>query len=99
VHCDEEGNVLETNPAELAMKRGANRDVVDALDEEYLRAKEKVLFEGCTTEYKNTDDKDDNIIYCHGGKFWVSWNKSKTIEDLIYADLKLTPTALKQIGL
>jgi len=95
VPCDEGGNILY-DPMAIDEDAGTERELQQIY---YNNAKQKVLFEGCTAKHQNTDDKGYNIIYCRGGELWVSWNKFKTIEDLTYADLKLTPTALKQIGL
>lgn len=58
-------------------------------DISYQKAKEKVIFEGCKAEkeansYIITDSKNSVV--------WVSWNTSKTIEDLIPYNLTLCKT-------
>jgi hypothetical protein len=83
VPCDDDGNVLE--------------EIKPYQDNyfKYQQAKERCLFDGFEFEKQ----KDYYIITLNGNGLWVSWNKSKKIENLIEFNLQLTPTALKQIGL
>lgn len=84
VPCDENGNVLEDPQI-----------FIDLRIEKYQQAKERCLFEGFEFEKK----ADWYILKFKGSTAWVSWNESKTIEDIIYLNLELTPTAIKQLGL
>ena len=59
---------------------------------------EKVLFEGCSISKLMPDNYYQ--VYCDSDRIlWLSWNKSKTIEDLILSNLTLTESAKKQIGI
>jgi len=93
VPCDDEGNVLEecvltTDTAVTEIKKV----------EYYYQAKEKVLFEGCSISKLMRENYYQ--VYCNSDRIlWLSWNKSKTIEDLILANLTLTESAKKQIGI
>lgn len=63
---------------------------------EFQQAKQRVIFEGCKSEKKGdwyiiTDSNNSNV--------WVSWNNSKTIEDLIPNNLTITPEAVKKYNL
>jgi len=100
VPCDEDGNVLE-KPLEsdydnYDLIEGGN--VVDyeqfgGACENYNKAKEKVLFEGCSMF--------DKINISFGNGYLLNSNhlNELKIEDLIKLNLTLTKTALKQIGL
>jgi hypothetical protein len=101
VPCDDNGNVLE-KPKNLIWQKDdvcimANGVIIN--NNEYInilhKAKERCLFEGFEFEKQ----KDYYIITLNGNGLWVSWNKSKKIENLIEFNLQLTPTALKEIGL
>lgn len=63
--------------------------------QEYQQAKERCLFEG---NFTTKTHGENNVIYLNDSSFYTSWNKSKTIEDLIFLYLSLTQTAQKQIG-
>lgn len=96
VPCDNEGNVLQVP---------YYSDGVDKVDE-YKKAKEKVLFEG----FHSIGDKEIELLNSDN---WISFTEKSIdftnefghetiiyrVEDLIELELKLTPTALKQIGL
>jgi hypothetical protein len=79
VPCDEDGNVLEEPTPE---------DILydDNIYEQYQQAKERVLFEGNLTVKKHGEN---NVVYLNDSSFYTSWNKSKTIEDLIPYNLTL----------
>jgi len=62
---------------------------------EYQEAKDRVLFEG----FESIKRKDYFVIQQNGHDVWVSWNESKTVEDILWTNAELTPTAKKQIGL
>jgi len=93
VCVDDEGNVLEeciltTDTAVTEIKKV----------EYYYQAKEKVLFEGCSISKLMPDNYHQ--VYCNSDRIlWLSWNKSKTVEDLVLANLTLTESAKKQIGI
>jgi len=104
VTCDEEGNVLEEpfNPIYLEPQPDLGQKEADYICkkwDEYQQAKERVLFDGCTCTFLNGDNKHYLIEDGNGNRFWASWNTSKTIEHLMKYNLKLTKTAIKQIGL
>ena len=92
VPCDDEGNVLED-----IIGHGLTNGYKDKVIQ-YQQAKEKVLFEGCSISKLMPDNYHQ--VYCNSDRIlWLSWNKSKTIEDLILANLTLTESAKKQIGI
>lgn len=98
VPCDLDGNVLKIIPLNEHKQGSIFEFIQHKLFEE---AKERVLFEGI--EYVEEKHKRSHSIVriCKSlstinyPDFW----KNKTIEDLIPYNLRLTPTALKQIGL
>jgi len=103
VPCDDEGNVVK-KPKMLYYDSmtgwSCPQDEIDYEDKmrPYEQAKEKVLFEGCSISKLMPDNYYQ--VYCDSDRIlWLSWNKSKTIEDLILSNLTLTESALKQIGL
>lgn len=73
-------------------------------EKEFLEAQEKVLFSGFTLQRKAFEDfdyvrNDKGFVfkkYCTM-KHWTINTKTKTVEDLIKYEVKLTPTALKQL--
>lgn len=69
----------------------------NALSKEYQEAKECCLFEGCTIELNKSNNY--YVVKVNDDLIWTTWNKSKTIEDLIIQEITLTPTALNQLGL
>lgn len=86
VPCDEDGNVLEEPKAEDYL-HGQDSFIFHRLQRDFIKAKEVCLFE--KSKYGMGTIKE--IIKC-----------SKIIEDLITCsklDLRLTTTAIKQIGL
>lgn len=87
VPCDENGNVLK-EPYILDQPHYSTRI-------EYNKAKERCLFEGFEAKKAGLH----YVIELNDISIWISWNESKTIEDLIQHKPKLTATALKQIGL
>lgn len=65
---------------------------------EFKKAQNNVLFKDCTYELINPKKKDRYyVIYHNESIVWVSWNKSKTIQDLISLDLELTQNAIDKI--
>ena len=103
VPCDEDGNVLEEPKNYKQWERKALNTPYD-LDlikyEQYQQAKEKVLFEGFEYGYKwyETFIVMRNKVT---GKGQFQLSKYKTIEGLLIDefDFKLTPNAIKQLGL
>jgi len=103
VPCDDEGNVVK-KPKMLYYDSmtgwSCPQDEIDYEDKmrPYEQAKEKVLFEGCSISKLMPDNYYQ--VYCDSDRIlWLSWNKSKTIEDLILSNLTLTESAKKQIGI
>ena len=91
VPVGDDGNILEDRDLFYTTVPDGHSE---SLAIQYKEAKEKVLFEGCYAE-KQTEYYS---LYTSGDKLlWVGWNYSKKIEDILHADLTLTPTALKQI--
>jgi len=105
VPCDEEGNVLKKYS-------GVSFDwhnVPQAIEsDEYLKAKEKVLFEGWTHEDRygwvqhhelgleiNTETGTLAIFHENG----IGYGYVKKVEDLVSYALTLTPSALEAIGI
>lgn len=102
VPCDLEDNVLkepvEYNDFLMQGDRFVTLKSIKIECEQYLQAKERVLFEGCTI--KNIKARGENyfIVRDISNKIlWVLWNKSKSIENLINSNLTLTESAIKQI--
>ena len=97
VPCDEDGNVLE-HPNYIKGQRTAQfyNDKMDL----YQQAKERCLFEGFESKHIKTTH-DNYYIINNKNITWLSWNNSKTIENLLdyNQDLQLTQTAIKQLGL
>jgi hypothetical protein len=106
VPCDDDGNVLEkpnhldykakNNFNELVFISQPKQNQYHSDYDKYQKAKELCLFEGCIAEKKGIHYfimKEDAL------PVWVSWNESKTIEDLVPNNLNLTQTAVKQLNL
>lgn len=74
----------------ITAKTGTSKEEI-----EWVKAKERCLFKGFEIEKK----ADWHIVKLNDNPVWVSWNKSKTIEDLVTYEPLLTATAQKQIGL
>lgn len=94
VPCDEKGNVL-AEPKMKVVKIGFDEeDVSWDIDEVeiYRNAKEKVLFKGFYVEFNAVKSPQ-------GGHLDVGNLQNKTIETIIGAELELTESAIKQIGL
>ena len=107
VPCDEEGNVLE----EKSIFNTTEEDHIfnsDSFDK-YQQAKERCLFQGFEVQ-----DNKDWIEFYGGIRVYIPSNDlgnmasivfresdpiNKTIEELVKYNLKLTPIALKQIGI
>lgn len=105
IPCDEDGKPLERpfNPRYLEPQEDLSQEDADFIYEkwgEYQKAKEKVLFEGINA-IKATRRGGYHVVRVNDHTIWLSWNKSKNIEDLLKhdIDLTLTPNAIKQIGL
>ena len=98
VPCDEDGNVLDSEPCSLGMFEKGNPyyDVYLKDKNEYQQAKERCLFEG----FEICDRQEEvNCLVFDNEHFSIKHILSGTIEDLVKYNLKLTPTAQKQIGL
>ena len=81
VPCDDDGNVLE-----IPTKENSNNTIDhDSKLMDYNDAKSKVLFNGFQVRKQSTY----SIVSNKDGDIWVTWNKSKTIEDLIPYNLDL----------
>ena len=81
VPCDDYGNVLE-----IPTKENSNNTIDhDSKLMDYNDAKSKVLFNGFQVRKQSTY----SIVSNKYGDIWVTWNKSKTIEDLIPYNLDL----------
>lgn len=102
VPCDENGIVIE-RPIDIYYKPdfGCQKYPQESYEEDlrkYEKAKEKVLFEGF--EFK---EETENLFYLlEDGVYIYTLNKkrNRTIEDSIAVyNLKLTESAIKQIGL
>jgi hypothetical protein len=93
IPCDEEGNILKE--PKINTNRANGFDVDDFYLEQYQKAQSKVLFKGWVynQERKMIRDIKDTC------GFILPWDN--TIEELMNRnfELKLTETALKQIGL
>lgn len=76
VPCDEDGNVLNQKLCDFS---------------KYEKAKEKVLFEGCSSMQQG---ENTIVIFNHTG-IWYAWT-NRTIEYLVKYNLTLTPNATKQ---
>ena len=83
VPCDEDGNVLEEPKENFGYKLQGKLN--------YAIAKERCLFE---ENFSVIDRKTYKIVKLNNNNIWVSWNKSKTIEDLIPYNLELTENNL-----
>ncbi len=86
IPCDKEGNVLE-KPQKYDLFKSVDRLFhIETIQicKQYQEALDSVIFEGFEIE----EMKDYYIIQKDGINIWLSWNKSKTIEDLV--DLNLT---------
>lgn len=107
VPCDDKGNVLE----EPIYGQYGNEQYEACEWEEYLRAKERVLFEGFYTEISRSLDSDiTGVIKNKKGRYIgilyknKSWqindgNIGKNIEDCYLYGVGLTDTAIKKLGL
>jgi len=110
VPCDDEGNVLEepiytTNHSDECYCRRCEEETkrCSDLQDQYKKAKEKVLFEfdGGLTLLRNKENffiiEDKNGVY-----YRVLKNKTKANIERLFkfsVDITLTPNATKQIGL
>ena len=99
--CDEDGNILEKPENYIEGYDDAYNDEIY----NYLRAKEKVLFKGVSI-----NGEDENIITLEFENTWIKFHKEHevfmcgnyvliNIEDLSNYELRLTQSAIKQIGL
>lgn len=86
VPCDENGKVLEE--PENPKKSPEHMRKYDS----YVKAKERVLFEGFYLEH-------NSVMTPQGGYLDVGNLKQKTVETIVGANLTLTQSAIKQIGL
>ena len=111
VPVDEEGNVLvESNHIFGWEDKRCN---VPMYTQDYLEAKEKVLFEGFEIRMSRIPGDEGNKQLCKdGGQVWADVDTemygkfhvrypsfAKSVEDMAGLDLALTPSAVKIIGL
>lgn len=103
VPVDEEGKELYLVP--LKVFEGKFKDYKTVL-ETYVKAKEKILFEGFEVEVIGLGafairKRGWIIMKCSNSidAIWENDASFQTIEDLVNLDIELTPSALKQIGL
>lgn len=99
VPCDEEGNVLEEyikTTHENHLDKYSICRHISKTEIKYQQAKDKVLFEGF--EICNRTSNIDCVV-CKDDHISLKLLKGKTVEDLIYLNLKLTPNAIKQLKL
>lgn len=96
VTCDDNGVVLDE--PKTTNIQDANFDIDEM--ENWNKAKDRVLFEGFT--FKEIKTSYEHYYIVNNEKItWLSWNKSKTVENLLdyNQEIKLTKSAIKQIGL
>ena len=105
VPCDENGNILE-----IPLYYKSFIDLDEDMDEDlpievlqkckiYFDAKERVLFKG----FEINNNRLENYKICaflfDGNKWNLNHHIGYEIEDLIYDDIELTDSAIKQLGL
>ena len=92
VPCDENGNVFENKfyPSSMSFSNDAN-----IYSEKYQQAKERCLFEG----WNIVDKIDATICIENESKHRLFLPNCMAIEDIIYTDMQLTQTAIKQLSL
>lgn len=98
VPCDESGNFLDREKIRLeameAMNNGANRDVVDSMQDVFWRAEKGVLFEGFIVCTRN--ETFDCVV---NGNAHINIDfKGRTIESLVGHNFVLTSNAIKIIN-
>lgn len=102
IPCDEEGNIIEDRPEPKALSKGVfNYTAQNIWDEKYNKAKDKVLFKGFEVNelgavYIITDK---NIRFVVTNVFNKGLMPPWNVEYLTKYNLKLTNTALRQLGL
>lgn len=96
IACDENGNVLEEpNPDKFTMDNVQSFDIFREQLSYYKKAKERVLFEGCSC-YNPMKSESYYIVEYNNIKIWIT-NTNRIIEDVILDNLTLTPNTIKQI--
>lgn len=87
IACDENGNVLEEPSCMYIYKTQVYECSADEMYRcrTYLEAKDRVLFSG----FEANNCKDYFLVTLNDNHVWVSWNKSKTIEDLVPYNLEI----------
>jgi len=66
--------------------------------QEYRKAEKKVLFQLCESELIAPKSKEPYfVIRCKDEVMWVSWNKSKTIQDLIPLSIPVTQNLINKL--
>lgn len=87
VPCDDDGNVLdEPNYCDDYLGEYLDKNDYYIVMERFNEAKSKVIFNGFQVRKQSTY----SIVSYKDVEVWVTWNKSKTIEDLIPYNLDLT---------
>jgi len=100
VPCDKQGNIVSL----LAPRAFTSKSAYDLNHKKYYEAKDRVLFEGCTSNISETFVHNKYVYYFYFQDIWYLTSKSGdedyyTIEDIIHLGLTLTPTTIKKIGL
>ena len=105
VPCDGEGNILEqpvytTSHSDECYCKGCEEETkrCSDLQNQYQKAKEKVLFEGFGVKYFDLRKKS-YLIFNNDFVLDLTFKHKKYIESLIHLNIELTPTAIKQIRL
>jgi len=88
VPCDENNVPLE-EPKQVSPDGVKWEDYV----KQYQQAKERCYFEG----FELIKRKDYYVVQQNGNDVWVSWNESKIVEDILWANATLTQTAKNRI--
>src|SRR5690606_34454349 len=93
IPCNEDGKPLEEPKSSLIYKMQVGECSADEMrqNREYNEAKERVLFEGINA-IKATRNGGYHVVRVNDHTIWLSWNKSKNIEDLLKHDIDLTLT-------
>lgn len=93
VCCDKDGNVM-IHPCEKGFL-GSQEMQYDFYKKKYQEAKERVLFEGFSFNKK----KEQIIFKNRTLTLKTFFAVNNCIGDLLFMDITLTPTAIKQIGI
>ncbi len=64
---------------------------------EYQTALDRCYFEGCSAEPKKQSDGIYYVVWHSGAIIYVSWNKSKTVKDMLNNKLTLTQSKHQEL--